>query len=295
MEIKYFNALVQIVLSGQQKLFDQIPDRQTLLRNIFEKDILIPINEIDKDMIWGIGRTRYLTEDNKWLLGFLYRCVDASKVSTIPQDCKTPDEIKKLSGMIVNMTPFIFNFSTQHIYTQNNYSVTRTPKAAAAIWLKIISYQLRDYKNDINNIYVQPIPEKEEFWKQMEHIKVMNRAELELFGPNYLNEERIKSLYNDFGRPVDSQGLEIILKNYKEGLNKDAMEMLMLIKYILNGGGKGRFKGLDKDKNETTVYTEKKFENIPVQVKIIEESDQQEMAIILERIKTYEENRHETH
>lgn len=262
MEAKYFNALLQVVMDPQLSLFNERKfERDALLRELFEHGVYIPVGQIEEEIGWGIGDTQYVDDNNNWIFGFLHKVVDASDISTIPPNANSLKEARNLDEGMINKTPFFFDFKRQHIYTQSHWRISRAPISSSKIWEKIITHVL---KKHIRYVTVQPIPEGDSFWEQMQKLKAIHRAEFDLYGPNILNEERIRNLIKDLN-PTDSNGIIVVLKNYLKGLKTETEEFKALISYVLKGGGKGIFKGPDKRTEKTrTVITEDKHEVILV-------------------------------
>ncbi len=279
--VKYFNALLQVVISDQLILFEDVPDRETLLRSVFEKGVFIPQGELNKNSGWGIGNTRYITKDHNWLFGFLHKVVDASNISTLPPRANSLDEVKQLAGYIVNKTPFYFDFSNQRLYTQSHWLISRASKSTSEIWKQMLSHSLQ---RNIRSLDVQSIPEESGFWDQMNKLKYVNTANFELFGPNILNDQRIRELMSDFN-PTDTDGITLVLKNFFKGLKTDSKEFMVLLRYILKGGGKGVFKGVDKQTGKPrTVKTQSKLQTIDVSKKLDENSTDIEVLEVFEEI-----------
>lgn len=278
---RYFNALLQVVMNDQLKLFEDIPDRKTLLRSVFEKGLFMPRGDVDKDFGWGIGDTRYITKDKDWLFGFLHKGIDASNVSTLPPTASSLNEVQHLAGYIINKTPFFYNFANQHLFTQSHWLISRASKSTSEIWKQILTFAFQRY---IRSLDVQSIPEESGFWEQMNKFKHVNTAEFELFGPNILNDERIRELLSDFS-PTDTNGITLLLKNFIKGLKMDSEELRALLHYILKGGGKGIFKGVDRQTEKPrTVKTESKLQIFVVSKKLDENSNDQEALKVLEEI-----------
>ncbi len=122
MEARYFKALLQVVLSQQMTLFSESPNRENIIRNTFEQGFLIPIGELHSDVRWGVYNTRYITDDNNWLFGFLHKVID-SNIITLPPDANSLEEARIIEEDIINRTPFFFNYKNQHIYTQSHWRI----------------------------------------------------------------------------------------------------------------------------------------------------------------------------
>lgn len=191
----------------------------------------------------------------------MHKVVDASNISTLPPSANSLSEIQHLAGYVVNKTPFFFDFSNQHLYTQSHWLISRASKSTSEIWKQLLAYALQQY---VRSFDVQSIPEETSFWEQMRKLKSVNSAEFELFGPNILNDERIRELMSDFNQ-TDTDGIVLILRNFLKGLKTDTEEFMALLRYILRGGGKGTFKGVDKQTDKPrTVKTESKLQIIIV-------------------------------
>ena len=279
--VRYFNALLQVVMNDQLVLFEELPDRETLLRSVFEQGLFIPQGEVDKDSGWGIGNARFITKDENWLFGFLHKVIDASNISTLPLSASSLNEVQHLAGYIVNKTPFFFDFSNQHLYTQSHWLISRASKSTSGIWKQMLTFALQRY---VRSLDVQSIPEESGFWEQMNKLKYVNTAEFELFGPNILNDERIRELMSDFN-PTDTDGIVLVLKNFFKGLKTDTEEFRALLRYILKGGGKGIFKGIDRQTDKRrTVKTESKLQAFVVSKKLDENSNDLQALKVLEEI-----------
>lgn len=279
---KYFKALVQIVITYQTNLFETIPDREKLLRDVFENGFYIEKGDLDNEAGWGIDDTKYITDDKNWIFGFLCKVLENPHITTLPVQASSLKEIRNLNDSIVVCTPFFFNFEYQHLYTQSHWSITRTSNGASEIWQKALNLKLQTYIDDLD---VQSIPEGTKFLAQMQEIKILRRAEFDLFGPNILNDERIRGLIKEF-QPTGSRGLSILLKNYISGLKTDAEEFLALLNYLLKGGGKGVFSGPDKNGNNKVVKTESRPKEIVVSHKLDKQSDYDEIQSVFKEIIT---------
>lgn len=247
-DVKYFKALVQVVMSNQPSLFEELPEREEMLRSIFEKGIFIPQGEIDKKIGWGIGSTRFVNDEN-WIFGILHKVI-SSDTSILPFNANSLEELQHVPGNVVNKAPFFFNFAEQHLYTQSHWQICRASKSASKTWKNILLFALSKH---IFSLDVQSIPEEASFWEQMNKVDRINNAQFELYGPNILNDERIRSLISEFN-PTETDGLIITLKNYIKGLKTDAEEFISLLKYILRGGGRGEFKGVDKSTGKSISF-----------------------------------------
>ncbi len=277
--VKYFKSLLQIVL--QANLFEkQQFTREDLLRNLFESSFYISGSDFDGENGWGIMDSRYIDENHDWLFGFLCKIVENPNVTTLPAEANSLTEIAEMADKLVIFNPFFFNFSKQHIYTQSNWQISRSSNSASKIWRGILTKKLKPHIHDLE---VQSIPEQESFWKLLNQLKVVHKADFSLFGPNNLNEERIRELLNDF-QPTGSQGIFLSLKNYFQGLYMDSQELQMLLDYILRGGGKGTFTGLDKDKNQKIVNTESKLLEIQVTERLDKKSSGAQIISVLQQI-----------
>jgi len=126
----------------------------------------------------------------------------------------------------------------------------------------------------------------------MKKLNYINKAEFDLFGPNILNDKRIRELISEF-HPTDTDGIIITLKNYLNGLKTDTEEFKSLVSYLLRGGGKGVFKGKDNRDNEKTIKTESKHEKISVSQKLNQESSLAEINMVRKEIERGENRNNE--
>ncbi len=282
MGYEFYNALVQIKLIPIPDIFTgKYVSRESLFRDVFESELLVPVGEIDDNYAWGIGDTRYITFDNKWLFGYLYKISYASDVTTLPYAAHSLSEIKNLPDGIVNKTAFFFNFSTQRIYTHNQYRICKASKSISYIWKKIFRFRL---EGQIIDVDVQSIPLQENFYKEMEQLDIIYRAQFDLFGPNFMNEERIKSLISEFD-DTNTDGIGIILKNYLNGLVRESSDFLEFIRYTLKGGGRGVIKGRDRLTGKTrNIETDSKTQVIPVSKNLNKEPNDDDIKSTLKEI-----------
>lgn len=272
----YFNALIQLIPIKQISLFDEILTREEMFRKVFENDQLIRLKE-SNNISWAIGNAKYLS-NKRWIFGFLNRVSDITNIATIPDKAISLSEIQNLSNRLVFRTPFFFDFKRQLIYTQSHYQIVRTSRSAAKIWRLILQKRLLDFLEDLD---VRPLPDQTTFWEKINELEVVNAAEFYLFGPNALNEERIKSLISEF-TPTETTSLGIVLKNYVNGLRIDAEEFKELLKYLFRGGGKGTFRGRDKDtKLQKKIETDSKTQQIPVTLRLSQDSSQEDILKVL--------------
>jgi len=228
----------------------------------------------------AIGNTQNLY-DKRWVFGFLNRVSDVTSISTIPDEAISLSEIQKLSNRLVFRTPFFFDFERQLIYTQSHYQIVRTSKSAARIWKRLFENRLEQY---LLNLEVQPIPDQTTFWEKISELEVVNAAEFYLFGPNALNDERIRSLIGEF-TPTGTNGLGVILKNYVKGLKIDAEEFKQLLKYLFRGGGKGIFRGREKNtRRQKKIDLDSKTQQISVTKRLVEESSQEDILTVLNEL-----------
>lgn len=285
---KFYNALIQIKLIPIANIFTgESSSRESLLRNVFESELLIPVGGIDDSFAWGIGDTRYITPDDNWLFGYLYKISYSSDVATLPHSAHSLSEIKNLPDGIVNKTAFFFNFSSQRIYTQNQYRICRASRSISVIWEKMLRFRL---KGQIVDIDVQSIPLQEDFYMELEQLDIIYRAQFDLFGPNFINEERIKSIISEFDE-TNTNGLGIILKNYLDGLLKDSTDLLELIRYALKGGGRGVIRGRDKKTGKTrNIETDSKTQVILVSKNLNKEPEEEDIKSTLKEIIQKENN-----
>jgi hypothetical protein len=268
MEARYFKALLQVMISRQMTIFYDPPDKENLIRNTFEQGFLIPIGKLQPEIGWGVYNTRYITEDHNWLFGFLHKIID-SNLMTLPPNADSLKEVRIMEENIINITPFFLDFSNQYIYTQSHWRISRASKSTSQIWEDILSHIL---KQDISYLNVQSIPEERSFWEKMNKLKIVQSAQFELFGPNILNDKKIRELIGEFDG-IDTNGIILILRNYLKGLKTETEDFMALLKYLLKGGGKGTFKGIEKITNKNlTVTTEAKLKEIKVREKLDESS-----------------------
>jgi hypothetical protein len=273
-------------MDNQINLFRKTITREELLRTSFENGLFISPD--DETAGWAIDDTRYIESDYNWVYGLLCKVTDGSKLTTLPEGANSLKEAQHLKGYTVTKTPFFFNFKTQHIYTQSQYLISRSPKSSSEIWKTIL---IRHFNNYILDLDVQSIPEKETFSKKMEDFKNINRAEFDLFGPNILNDERIRDIIKEFN-PTDTNGIVIVLKNYLNGLKSHTEEFKSLISYVLRGGGKGTFTGTHKETNRTiTVKTESKLRTLHVSKKLDENSSIEDIQSVLREIISLNEDK----
>lgn len=274
-------ALLQVVMNDQTNLFEtKLPDREELLRDIFENSFLIEPGQLGLETGWGIFNTTYLTEEKDWIFGFLCKVLEEHNVDTLPLEANSLSEITNFKDRMVYCTPFFFNFTTQHIYTQSHWKVRKTSNSASEIWQKMLYIKLRPYIYDLD---VQSIPEANSFYEKISKIKLMQQAEFDLFGPNILNDERIRSLITDF-QPTGSRGLLILLKNYLQGLKTESEEFTNLIKYLLKGGGKGVFTGIDNKGASKVIKTESQPVEINVSKKLTKQSSDLEVKMVFDEL-----------
>ena len=279
---KYFKALLQIVLSAQTNLFEKMKTRDQLLRSVFESTFYIEGSEFEGDIGWGISDTRYFDNEHDWVFGFLCKVIENPNVITLPAKSNSLLEIENMEDKLVLCTPFYFNFSTQNIYTQSHWQIARSSNSSSEIWRRILTYKLKQYIYDLD---VQSIPEEESFWRQLEQLRNIQKAEFSLFGPNILNEERIRDLLDDF-QPTGSRGISLLLKNYIDGLRLDSHELMTLLNYVLRGGGKGVLSGLDRNNVQKVVKTESKPLEINVTDKLDKRSNQNLIYDVLKQLQS---------
>ena len=140
---------------------------------------------------------------------------------------------------------------------------------------------MEDYIIDLE---VQAIPEKDSFLQMLNSFENITYAQFDLFGPNVLNDNRIKSLISDF-KGTETNGIIITLKNYLKGLKIESEEFIALLNYIFRGGGKGELRGKEKKtQSEKNIKTNSNLKSISVTIKIDNISTEEDIIVVFNEI-----------